>query len=210
MEANTTANHNQKPNKKQTKGKQKIEMKMIWDENDRLITFSKRKSGIYKKANELVTLCGGEVGFVIFSPSGKPFSYGHPSIDSVAERLLLDQTTEVTMTEVTTHPIMEAHRQMRINNLNQKYNDLYSHMEAEKERQQSLQKMQIEASDELWEGSIEGLSLEELKQRQRSLEELHANISNHVKERMTKSLNIFNNKNKNVSTPAATPRSSSN
>ncbi|PON39943.1 MADS-box transcription factor [Parasponia andersonii] len=210
MEANPTTNHNQKPNKKQTKGKQKIEMKMIRDENDRLTTFSKRKSGIYKKANELVTLCGGEVGFITFSPSGKPFSYGNPSIDSViAERLLLDQTTKLTMTDVTTHPIMEVHREMRINNLNQKYNNLYSHMEVEKERQQSLQKMPTEAPDELWEGSIEGLSLEELKQRQRFLEELHANISNHVKERMSRSWNIFNNKNNNISTPAATPRSSS-
>ncbi|PON39946.1 MADS-box transcription factor [Parasponia andersonii] len=125
-------------------------MRIIQDENDRLITFSKRKSGIYKKANELFTLCEGEVGFVTFSPSGKPFSYGNPSIDSVGERLLLDQTTEVTMTDVTTHPIMEVHREMRINNLNQKYNNLYSHMEVEKERQQSLQKMPLEAPDELW------------------------------------------------------------
>ncbi|KAF2314669.1 hypothetical protein GH714_028388 [Hevea brasiliensis] len=35
-------------------------MKRIENEDGRLITFSKRRSGIYKKASELVTLCGAE------------------------------------------------------------------------------------------------------------------------------------------------------
>ncbi|PON39947.1 MADS-box transcription factor [Parasponia andersonii] len=213
MEANTTAttynksNHKQKHNKKQTKGKQKIEMKMIQDDDDRLITFSKRRSGIYKKASELVTLCGGEIGLVIFSPSGKPFSYGHPSVDVVAKRLLLDQATGAATSDAAAHPIVEAHRRLRINNLNQQYNDLFGHLETEKEKQKELLKMP--APDELWAAPIEGLSLDELNERQRCLEELHATISNHVKERLTRSLNSFNNKDKNVSTPATAPSSSS-
>ncbi|KAK7853894.1 agamous-like mads-box protein agl61 [Quercus suber] len=60
---------------KKTKGKQKIEMKKI----DKEVW-----TGINKKASELVTLCGAEVGVVVFSPVGKSFSFGHPSVESVA------------------------------------------------------------------------------------------------------------------------------
>ncbi|MFQ6655959.1 hypothetical protein Gotur_026271 [Gossypium turneri] len=57
---------------KKTKGKQKIEIKIIENEDGRLIVFSKRRTRIYKKISELSTLCGGEILFIIFSPAGKP------------------------------------------------------------------------------------------------------------------------------------------
>ncbi|ESR34586.1 hypothetical protein CICLE_v10006958mg [Citrus x clementina] len=69
-----------------TRGRQKIEIKKIENEDDRMITFSKRRSGIHKKASELVTLTGAEIGIVVFSPSGKPFSFGHPSLEAVANQ----------------------------------------------------------------------------------------------------------------------------
>jgi hypothetical protein len=37
---------------KKTKGRQKVELKRIDNQDDRLITFSKRRSGIYKNASE--------------------------------------------------------------------------------------------------------------------------------------------------------------
>ncbi|PON39941.1 MADS-box transcription factor [Parasponia andersonii] len=212
MEANntdtttTTTTNNNNNNKnivKKTKGRQKTQMKMIEDGDDRLITFSKRRSGIYKKASELVTLCGAEVGIVIFSPSGKPFSYGHPSIESVANDILLSGTNAAGAASVdtATHPIFEAHRRLRISELNQQYNDLFGHLETEKERRKEVQKMTEEAAKEApegwWDSPVEGLSLDELKRRLRSLEELHANITNHLKERKTMSdLGNTNNNNK--------------
>ncbi|ESR34593.1 hypothetical protein CICLE_v10006427mg [Citrus x clementina] len=50
-----------------TRGRQKIEIKKIENEDDRMITFSKRRSGIHKKASELVTLTGAEIGIVRIS-----------------------------------------------------------------------------------------------------------------------------------------------
>ncbi|XP_062093389.1 agamous-like MADS-box protein AGL29 [Humulus lupulus] len=187
--------------KRKTKGRQKIEMKMIQEEDSRLITFSKRRSGIYKKASELVTLCGAEVGVVIFSPSGKPFSYGHPSIDAVASHFLLRETdpqTAAMLVDVATHPIVEAHRRVRIDELNQQYNTMCNDLDAEKETLKEFKKMTElgstprmvevtlpEPAQGWWDASIEGLSLDELKQRYRTLEELHENISKQVnKERM--------------------------
>ena len=69
-------------------------MKMVKDNSSRQVTFSKRRTGLFKKANELATLCGAEVAIVVFSPGGKPFSFGHPTVDSVSDRFL-NQDQEV-------------------------------------------------------------------------------------------------------------------
>ncbi|MBW1279451.1 hypothetical protein KYD79_27145, partial [Escherichia coli] len=51
-------------------------------------TFSKRRAGLFKKASELCTLCGAEIGIIVFSPAKKPFSFGHPRVESVLDRFL--------------------------------------------------------------------------------------------------------------------------
>ncbi|MBA0881947.1 hypothetical protein Goshw_019103 [Gossypium schwendimanii] len=71
---------------KKTKGKQKTEIKIIENADDRLIAFSKQRTRIYKKISELSTLFGGEILLIIFSPAGKPYLFGHPSIEYVAKR----------------------------------------------------------------------------------------------------------------------------
>ncbi|KAH1228055.1 Agamous-like MADS-box protein AGL62 [Glycine max] len=43
---------------KKTKGRQKIEMKKMRNESNLRVTFSKRRTGVFKKASELATLCG--------------------------------------------------------------------------------------------------------------------------------------------------------
>ncbi|MBA0662230.1 hypothetical protein Goklo_006398, partial [Gossypium klotzschianum] len=84
---------------KTTRRKQKIEIMIIENADDRLIAFSKGRTGIYKKISELSTLCGGEILFIIFSPAGKPYSFGHPSAESVAKHFSnasqhLEETTD--------------------------------------------------------------------------------------------------------------------
>ena len=69
-------------------GRRKIEIKMVKDANTRQVTFSKRRTGLFKKANELSILCGSEVAIVVFSPGSKPYSFGHPGVDAVAAKFL--------------------------------------------------------------------------------------------------------------------------
>ncbi|KAF9684175.1 hypothetical protein SADUNF_Sadunf04G0090400 [Salix dunnii] len=158
---------------KQTRGRQKIAIKRIENENDRLITFSKRRSGIYKKASELVTLCGAEVAVLVFSPAGKPFSFGHPSLESLANRLLGQSLAP----NDSTHPLVEAHRKVRINELNQKHSELLGQMEAERDRGKALKEGTSEKSSHgWWETPIDELSLQELKQMNAMLEEFHKNL----------------------------------
>ncbi|PKU63158.1 agamous-like MADS-box protein AGL62 [Dendrobium catenatum] len=75
-------------NKKKGKGRRKIEIKRIEEEQKRQVCFSKRRQGLFKKASELSTLCGVEVAVVVFSPAGKPYFFGQPSVDHVLNHFL--------------------------------------------------------------------------------------------------------------------------
>lgn len=61
-------------------GRGKIEIKRIENPTNRQVTFSKRRGGLLKKANELAILCDAQVGVVIFSSSGKMFEYSSPPL----------------------------------------------------------------------------------------------------------------------------------
>ncbi|OMO93916.1 Transcription factor, MADS-box [Corchorus capsularis] len=134
-------------------------MKTIENEDDRLITFSKRRSGIYKKASELTTLCGAEIAFVVFSPAGKAFSFGHPSVESVANRFLNQNPPP----NDNTHPLVEAHRKVRINHLTQQHNELLNQLDAEKERAKALELVTGgKGSDGWWETPVDQLKQQDL------------------------------------------------
>ncbi|KAM0920559.1 hypothetical protein ACQ4PT_007396 [Festuca glaucescens] len=69
-----------------TTGRQKIEIRPIEDEDALQVCFSKRRVGLFKKASELTILCGAEAAAVVFSPAGKAFSFGNPSVEAIFER----------------------------------------------------------------------------------------------------------------------------
>lgn len=73
MGANSTASDNRTKRKK-TLGRVKIKMAYIDNKIRRYTTFSKRKTGIMKKAYELATLTGTEVMLLVASETGKEFS----------------------------------------------------------------------------------------------------------------------------------------
>ncbi|KAL5168143.1 Agamous-like MADS-box protein AGL62 [Glycine soja] len=78
------------------KGRRKIEMKKMTNKSNLQVAFSKRRSGVFKKASELSTLCDAEACLIIFSPSEKVFSFGHPNVDSVVHRYLIEVAPHVT------------------------------------------------------------------------------------------------------------------
>lgn len=53
----------------------KTQMKRIENATSRQVTFSKRRSGLFKKAFELSVLCDAEVALIIFSPGGKLYEF---------------------------------------------------------------------------------------------------------------------------------------
>jgi len=60
---------------KKTRGRVKIEMQFIENKLRRYTTFSKRKSGIMKKAHELATLTGTQVMLLVASETGHVYTF---------------------------------------------------------------------------------------------------------------------------------------
>ncbi|KAF8364905.1 hypothetical protein HHK36_033115 [Tetracentron sinense] len=80
----TTNVHPMKP----VMGKRKIEIEKLENPNKRQVTFSKRRKGLFKKAAEACSLCDAEIAVIVFSPAGKPYTFGHTSVDSLIDRYL--------------------------------------------------------------------------------------------------------------------------
>ncbi|KAJ6685357.1 SERUM RESPONSE FACTOR-like protein [Salix purpurea] len=60
-------------------GRGKIEIKRIENSSNRQVTYSKRRSGIIKKAKEITVLCDAQVSLVIFASSGRMHEFCSPS-----------------------------------------------------------------------------------------------------------------------------------
>ncbi|XVF40168.1 hypothetical protein PTKIN_Ptkin01aG0089900 [Pterospermum kingtungense] len=159
-------------------GRRRIEMEMVKDSSSRQVTFSKRRSGLFKKASELATLCAAQVCIVVFSPGGKPFSFGHPSVEAVAQRFLnQDSRPRVSILDQA-----EAEQAARIEKLNQKLNDIMKQMHEEKKRGKMLDEKMKACGKHRYGKPISELSLPELLQRMKSMEELRQNLKRRINE----------------------------
>jgi len=57
--------------------REKIQIKKIENSTARQVTFSKRRRGLIKKAEELSVLCDADVALIVFSSTGKLFEYSN-------------------------------------------------------------------------------------------------------------------------------------
>lgn len=67
-------------------GSGKIEIKKIEKLNGWQVTFSKRRTGLLKKAKELSVLCDVEVAVIIFSSTGKLYEFSSNSMEHILSR----------------------------------------------------------------------------------------------------------------------------
>ncbi|KAL1357474.1 hypothetical protein HN51_009375 [Arachis hypogaea] len=67
-------------------GRGRVVLERIENKINRQVTFSKRRSGLLKKAFELSVLCDAEVALIIFSSRGKLFQYSSSDISGIIER----------------------------------------------------------------------------------------------------------------------------
>lgn len=158
--------------KRQSKGRQKIEIKKIEKEEARQICFSKRKAGIFKKANELAILCGAEVGIVTFSPAGRAFSFGHPNIHSLINRYLPSGNPSTTEDLLLHYPETSYFHGSKLNELQREHEQLLSLVDAVKKQQQEIK------GRLWWDVDIEGLGLDDLIKYVKVLEELKMKVLN--------------------------------
>ncbi|KAJ6792726.1 agamous-like MADS-box protein AGL62 [Iris pallida] len=154
--------------RKASTGRRKIEIKRIANDEARQVCFSKRRAGVFKKANELSVLCGAEVALVVFSPAGKPFSFGHPSVDHVASVYLSGGGRP----RGPDGGSGGSRRSAALSDLNCRNAELARELEAQRKRKAALE----EALKGKWDGSLEGLGLQELERLEAALKELRREV----------------------------------
>ncbi|KAE8721832.1 Agamous-like MADS-box protein AGL62 [Hibiscus syriacus] len=162
---------------KKSLGRQKVEMVKMKNNSNLQVTFSKRRSGLFKKASELCTLCGVEIGIIVFSPGNKVFSFGHPEIRNAIDWYVNGNPPDNSSTLY----IMDAHRNAHVRELNMQLSELVSQTEVEKRHGEELSQLRRASQGQYWwEAPVEELSLPLLQQLKSALEELKKNVAKQV------------------------------
>ncbi|KAI3431013.1 MADS-box domain-containing protein [Psidium guajava] len=162
--------------KKPSLGRQKIAITRIPKKNHLQVTFSKRRSGLFKKASELCTLCGVDIGIIVFSPASKVFSFGHPEVELIIDRFLARHNPLPPDTGAH-HQLFEAHRSANLWELNMILTRILDELEAERKRGEELNVMRKASHRRCWwEAPIDDLGLCELEQLRMSMEEMKRNV----------------------------------
>ncbi|XP_030941715.1 agamous-like MADS-box protein AGL61 [Quercus lobata] len=155
-------------------GRKKTGCTKILSKSHRHVTFSKRRSGLFKKASELCTLCGAEIAIVVFSPAGKIFSFGHPNVEPILDRFLTGNPNLGSKK----HQLIEAHQNANVRELNNYLTQIINQVEAEKKYGEALDHMRRANQRQCWwDAPINELGLHELEQLRVSIEELKKNVA---------------------------------
>ncbi|XP_038681226.1 agamous-like MADS-box protein AGL62 [Tripterygium wilfordii] len=160
-----------------SRGRQKVEMKKMENESNLQVTFSKRRTGLFKKACELCTLCGADVAIIVFSPGNKVFSFGHPDVETIIDRFLTRHTPSTSGAL----QLVEAHRNASLRDLNFQLTQVLDLLEAERKRGEELMKIRRACRAHCWwETPVEEMSRPQLEQLKSALEDLKKNVTHHA------------------------------
>ncbi|GKU89421.1 hypothetical protein SLEP1_g3559 [Rubroshorea leprosula] len=95
----------------------KVVMKRIENAANRLVTFSKRRNGLLKKAFELSVLCDIEVAVVIFSQKGRLYEFSSSDMQHAIERYFMYikeiPTHKPEMKQLTQHSRIETENMVK-------------------------------------------------------------------------------------------------
>ncbi|KAH0682332.1 hypothetical protein KY289_020084 [Solanum tuberosum] len=146
-------------------GRGKVELKKIEKTSNRLVTFSKRRQGLIKKANELAILCDVDVGVIVYSHNGKLYEYAKPRYNPISETNSEPAIVEIIATEV--------EPQTELDNL--------------KEEIAVLHKMQ----SGLLAKNLDGLSFTELQNLEHMLKEGALSVKDHMERKLMGQFELY-------------------
>ncbi|KAL0422498.1 UNVERIFIED_CONTAM: Agamous-like MADS-box protein [Sesamum latifolium] len=159
------------------KGRQKVDMVKIENETNLQVTFSKRRSGLFKKASELSTLCGAESAIVVFSPGEKAHSFGNPDVETIANRFLNQNPHSRSDSD----QLLMVHSRANMRQSNQELTNVESHLELERKRKQEYKDMRKADENQSWcPPRIDELNYQQLDELRRSLLSFKQNFENKV------------------------------
>ncbi|KAK2357636.1 transcription factor CAULIFLOWER A [Trifolium repens] len=158
-------------------GRGRVQLKRIENKINRQVTFSKRRSGLLKKAHEISVLCDAEVALIVFSTKGKLYDY---SSDPCMERIL-ERYERYSYTE----------RQLVTNDQSPNENWVLEHAKL-KARMEVLQRNQRNYMGE----DLDGLSLKELQNLEQQLDSSLKHIRSRKNQVMYESISELQKKDK--------------
>ncbi|MED6106559.1 hypothetical protein PIB30_005545 [Stylosanthes scabra] len=158
--------------------RKKIEIKKIDNISSRQVTFSKRRKGLFKKAQELNTLCDAEIALIVFSTTNKLFQYATTSsMEQVIER----RHNQLAPIQISDHPsvVLQAA---------ESDHDFNYEMLRKKEEEKAREIRQLNGED------LQGLTVQELSKLEEQLIKGLSNASKVKDEIFTKEIHTLKRK----------------
>ncbi|KAA8520934.1 hypothetical protein F0562_011607 [Nyssa sinensis] len=171
----------------QSMGRQRMELKKIENKARRQTTFTKRRNGLFKKANDICNMCDAEVGVITISEAGNAFTFGRPTADSIVDRYLAKtSSSNASSSNANARLHVGDHR---VKELEDKYTEALARLETQKKRGEIMDKVKEAArGKQLWEVPTEDLGLHELEQYKATLEEMKEKLVTRVNNILIKPL----------------------
>ncbi|XP_060199770.1 floral homeotic protein PMADS 1 [Lycium barbarum] len=160
----------------------KIQIKRIENQTNRQVTYSKRRNGLFKKANELTVLCDAKVSIIMISSTGKLHEFISPAITT---KQLFDQYQKTVGVDLWNSHYEKMQEQLR------KLKDVNRNLRREIRQRmgESLNDLNYEQLEELMENvdnslnlirerkyKVIGNQIETFKKKVRNVEEIHRNL----------------------------------
>lgn len=198
---NLPNNNDNNPIRRVNRGRQRVEMVRMTNESNLQVTFSKRRTGLFKKASELCTLCDVEMVLVVFSPGGKVFSFGHPSVEEVVDRYVhsarcfLPDPPAVEGVIRGANQLIEARRNANLRDLNASMTEVQGQLDGQRRRAEKLNRQRRAGQvQHWWENSAEDLHcLVQLGQLRKSLADLKRTVNMQADQIMRRASAAVNN-----------------
>ena len=162
-------------------GRKRIPMEKIDDSSKVGVTFSKRRSGLFKKACGVRLLCDCQTAIVIFSRDNKVYSFGDPSADRIFNSFIDADAIPAGEGDVTDVPqSIEGYNFPQLMEEMKEYEGI---VEAEKTEENGFTEVENDPQDEnclgkLWSVPVEELTLAEAEEMLAKLEEFKPSEDN--------------------------------
>ncbi|KAM3216347.1 agam-like MADS-box protein AGL29 [Capsicum annuum] len=159
---------------KKGKGRQKMPLRKKEKQEERYVSFSKRRSDLYKKASELVMECDVDIGVTFLFLTGNPFAFFHPTVEAIVSRF---QNLNLKLSEST--QIVAAQARNRVKELQSELDELDLREDIAIANKNMYDKVMETRQKGLWE-SIEQLNAEELTKFEAWLNVTRFNLQNRL------------------------------
>ncbi|XP_016482432.1 agamous-like MADS-box protein AGL62 [Nicotiana tabacum] len=167
------------------KGRKSVRLARIENQNNRQVTFSKRRNSVFKKANELATMTGAEVGIIVCPQGSKPYSFGHPNVNETINKYVGEERPPSPSSPGIDDKYVQMFRKANSRELNTRLNSLQDQLDFELNLKSKLKQMNksVESQQEWFKGPIEKMNYSEASMLKKGLEDLLLKVKNYGTER---------------------------